>query len=118
MVWSNLIKYILGLIFLVSISVAYAKDYSNSPYKEWFSKQKNSLGMSCCDISDGHRFEGDYTINEDGSVTLKTISEGMVLIPKEKVILGSNPTGNAIWWYYKDYTGKRTDYCFAPGSLT
>lgn len=100
------LAFCVSLFFVLS---ALARDdgrYASSPHKEWFKSQHNSLGEWCCDNSDGHLYYGDYTINQDGSVTV----EGET-IPKEKVLRGPNPTGAAVWWKL----GSRT-YCFSVGS--
>src|SRR6202041_1631673 len=58
---------------------------------------------------------GDYAINLDGSVLLKS---GAIpyRIEAYKVPDGPNPTGHAVWWYL-DYGGWGiTTFCFAPGT--
>jgi hypothetical protein len=104
------------LLFLaLTVGPAPARDdgrYANSPHKEWFSQQRNSAGMSCCDEADGHRYYGDYVIKEDGSVVV----EGQT-IESYKVLKGSNPVGSAVWWYVDTPYGRST-YCFMPGPLT
>lgn len=106
---------------LLMLAPAFARDpsgvYANSPNKKWFSEQHNERGTWCCDESDGHRFDGDYRLNEDGSVTIHDAGQTYNL-PSYMVLKGSNPTGGAVWWFTQDYHGKRTSYCFAPGSLT
>ena len=107
--------------FLLMLVPALAFDptgkYANSPNAEWFKSQHNETGQWCCDESDGHRFDGDYTVNKDGSVTV--YDEGKKYeIPKHMVLKGANPTGGAVWWFTQNYHGERTSYCFAPGSLT
>lgn len=107
---------IVPLILLLAIAPAAARDpdgrYANSPLKQWFESQHNSVGQWCCDEADGHPFFGDYKINEDGSVTI-----GSETIEAYKVLKGANPTGHAVWWYTEGAYGKTT-YCFIPGSLT
>ncbi|WP_155253466.1 hypothetical protein [Bradyrhizobium japonicum] len=104
------------LLLAITVGPAPARDldgrYANSPHKEWFSQQRNSVGMSCCDESDGHRFYGDYVIKEDGSVVV----EGHT-IESYKVLKGPNPVGSAVWWYVDTAYGRVT-YCFMPGPLT
>lgn len=91
---------------------AIAKDpdglYNNSPYKQWFESQTNALGQYCCNESDGHPYLDDYTMNDDGSVTLQ---DGHKL-PAYMVLKGPNPTGHAVVWHLGE-----TYYCFAPGTL-
>lgn len=84
--------------------------------QKWFNDQKNATGDRCCDESDGHRYDGQYTMNPDGSVTLH-LKEGARVLPKAKVLLGPNPTGHAVWWYIAG-PGWHTDFCFAPGTLS
>jgi hypothetical protein len=106
--------------FLFSLSLALARDpegkYAGSANHEWFRSQHNSDGQWCCDESDGHLYDGGYTINEDGSVTVDLKGKPHT-IPKNKVLTGSNPTGSAVWWFLETVDG-HYDYCFAPGSLT
>jgi hypothetical protein len=81
----------------------------------WFKQQHNSRGEWCCDESDGHPFFGDYTLNQDGSVTVEMGGQPHT-IAAELVLKGHNPTGHAVWWYRDSVSGHR-DYCFAPGVL-
>lgn len=90
--------------------------WANSQYEEWFKSQHNSNGQICCDKSDGHFYDGDYTMNPDGSVTLQFKGKPHTL-PKSMVLTGNNPTGHAIWWFL-EFGDEHYDYCFAPGSLT
>src|SRR6185503_487820 len=63
----------------------------------WYGKQHNSRGEWCCNESDGHPFYGDYSINEDGSVSVE-FDGAPHLIAAELVLKGKNPTGHAVWW--------------------
>lgn len=85
--------------------------YANSPHSEWFKSRRNSKGQVCCDEGDGHEYLGDYTLNNDGSVTVQLEGKPHVL-PPEIVLKGPNPTGHAIWWRFGT-----SDYCFSPGTL-
>lgn len=87
--------------------------YANSPHKDWFDAQHNARGTSCCHEGDAHRYDGDYTLNQDGSVTL---GNGRAL-PEWMVLKGTNPTGAAIYWFRDYENGQRTDYCFSPGTM-
>lgn len=110
-----MLKAMMALTGLFLCGAVLAKDdgrYANSPNKKWFSEQRNSAGMWCCDEADGHFYEGDYKINPDGSVE----AEGHQ-IEAYKVLKDANPTGKAVWWYTENPYGRVT-YCFAPGSLT
>lgn len=101
------------LVWALWFNFARARDmdgrYVNSPNREWFQSQHNSVGQWCCDEADGHLYYGDYKLNEDGSVE----AEGQRIEPF-KVLKGPNPTGGAVWWYVDGVYG-RTTYCFAPG---
>lgn len=103
------------MIFLCFLSsIVLAKDdgrYANSPNKLWYETQHDQNGAWCCNTSDGEGYQGDYTINQDGSVTL-SLKTGPRTIAPYKVINVPNPTGNAVWWHVG-----ATDYCFALGSL-
>ena len=70
--------------------------YAGSPYAEWFRSQHNSEGQWCCDKSDGHEYDGDYSFNADGSVTVDLAGKPHV-IPKHMILTGANPTGHAVW---------------------
>jgi hypothetical protein len=104
------------LALILVAGAAFARDpdgrYANSPLKEWYHEQHNSAGQWCCDEADGHPYDGDYTLNPDGSVTI-----GKETIEADKVLKQPNPTGHAVWWYIDNNYG-RTTYCFIPGALT
>lgn len=112
------IRLIVGTIIILVLawSYAYPRDaegkYTNSPNKEWFETQHNSLGAWCCNEADGHIYDGDYKLNQDGSVTI-----GNFTIEGYKVLKGPNPTGHAVWWFVDASYGRIT-YCFIPGPLT
>lgn len=76
--------------------------------QKWFSSQHNAHGGWCCDQADGERYDSNYTMNNDGSVTL---ADG-TRIEAWKVLTGPNPTGHAILWH----TGSLI-YCFAAGPM-
>lgn len=105
----------------VAVSPSYSRDadgrYAGSPNAEWFKSQHNANGTWCCDEADGHRFYGDYKMNEDGSVTINDDGKAYQL-PAYMVLKGGNPTGHAVWWFTENYHGERTSYCFAPGTLS
>jgi hypothetical protein len=98
---------------------ALAKDrsqWADSPHHDWYKNQRNGFGRQCCDNSDAHPYFGNYTLNNDGSVTL-SLDGGDYTIPKMMVIDGPNPTGHAVWWF-ADQEGYHMDFCFAVGSLS
>jgi hypothetical protein len=101
---------------LMLMGTAFARDadgrYANTPNAEWYRSQHNSQGQWCCNEADGHPYEGNYTMNSDGSVSV----EGH-RIEAAKVLNGVNPTGHAVWWYLDGPNG-RTSFCFAPGTLS
>ena len=78
----------------------------------WYSSQYNAQGKSCCAQSDAYAYYGDYTINADGSVEFDS-GDVHHKVPADKVLLGTNPTGHAVWWH-----AGNTTYCFAPGGGT
>lgn len=82
----------------------------------WYKDQHNSAGQWCCDESDGHPYFGEWSANEDGSVTVELNGKKHVL-PKHMILTGPNPTGHAVWWF-TDVEGVHMDYCFAPGTLS
>lgn len=107
------------LAFLFFASPAMARDpagvYAQSPYRDWFKNQHNSVGQWCCDEADGHPYYEDYTLDKDGSVIVQ-MNGKPYRIESYKVLSGTNPTGHAVWWYL-DGDGGRTTYCFALGQL-
>lgn len=107
-----------ALLFILAPALARDPDgrYATSSHAEWFKSQHNSEGQWCCDESDGHRYDGAYGFNEDGSVTVSLDGKPHVL-PKHMVLTGPNPTGHAVWWF-SDAGGVHRDYCFAPGTLS
>lgn len=112
---------IAGLLLaaLLSPHPAAARDYRGPAHpkvRQWYRQQHNALGQWCCDESDGHRYDGDYRINEDGSVTL-FLATGPRTLPEYMVLKGPNLAGHPVWWFL-DTGATHTDYCFAPGTLT
>lgn len=115
---------IVGFVLAALFSVRPAKARDSEQWKdrsanivEWFKSQHNSAGQWCCDEADGHAYDGDYSLNADGSVTVELAGKPHV-IPKQMVLSGSNPTGHAVWWFIDTVAYGHVDYCFAPGSLT
>lgn len=103
-------------LFLLWSLAAQARDdgrYANAPHKEWYRNQHNAQGQWCCSEADGHPYFGNYTINDDGSVTL----DDDRTLPAYMVLKGPNPTGHAVYWYSENEWGRR-DYCFSPGTLS
>jgi hypothetical protein len=91
--------------------------YADSPYAEWFKSQHNEKGEWCCDKSDGHYYDGAYTLNPNGSVTIGSGKDAETL-PSYMVLKHPNPTGRAVWWYLDTTISGHVDYCFAPGTLS
>lgn len=115
------VAFLVGFV-IVFMGLAHAKwkpEYGqNSPeIQKWFSTQHNANGEWCCNEADGHRFDGAYGFDKDGNVI--AYDDGKEYkIEKYKVLMGHNPTGEAIWWYVDYGSGDRHTYCFSPGSLT
>jgi hypothetical protein len=78
---------------------------------------QDSLDQWCCDESDGHFYTAPYKVHDDGSVTVQDEKGKMIHIPTAKVLDATAPNGQAVWWYL-DYPGGRTTFCFAHGSGT
>jgi hypothetical protein len=93
----------------------YPGQYANAPHREWYESQRNKAGSSCCLEADAHDYFGDYAINLDGSVVLKS---GAIpyRIEAYKVLDGPNPTGHAVWWFVDYGDWGITTFCFAPGA--
>src|SRR5579864_8345532 len=94
----------LVFVILVFASNAHAKwkpAYSTADPKiaAWFSNQHNQKGAWCCDQSDGHEYDGNYTLLSDGSVDIDYGYGEHFLLPDYKILTGPNPTGHAVWWY-------------------
>ena len=91
----------------------YPGQYANAPHHEWYESQRNKAGSSYCLEADAHDYFGDYAINLDGSVLLKS---GAIpyRIEAYKVLDGPNPTGHALWWYLDYGDWGITTFCFAP----
>ena len=110
---------IVGLAFAAHPAAggAAAHEHADPKIQTWYKSQRNAQGQWCCDESDGHPYYGSYTLNKDGSVTLHLGKGKNHTLPAYMIINGPNPTGHAVWWYMES-GGKRTDFCFAPGTLT
>jgi hypothetical protein len=106
----------LALLCSSAADARWKPEYGKQPpeVQAWFNQQHNAHGEWCCNESDGHPFFGDYSMNEDGSVTLHAVGEARKL-PAYMVLKGPNPTGHAVWWYL-DLGDQHRDYCFAPGT--
>lgn len=99
------------IVLYITISTAYPHwkpEYStvSEDIQTWFNSQHNGHGQYCCDQADGERYDGDYTINSDGSVKL---ANGTV-IENWKVLTSPNPVGHPILWHIGSHV-----YCFALG---
>lgn len=114
----GLVAAITVLLGATTVNARWSPAYASQPaeVQTWFKQQHNSRGEWCCDESDGHPYFGDYTLNQDGSVTVQ-YEGGPHIIPAELVLRGRNPTGHAVWWY-RDTPHSHRDYCFAPGVLS
>ena len=90
----------LAVLFCGAADARWKPEYGNHPpeVQAWYKQQHNSRGEWCCNESDGHPFFGNYSINEDGSVTVNFEGKEHVL-PDYMVLKGPNPTGHAVWWY-------------------
>jgi hypothetical protein len=88
-------------------------EYANAPRREWFARQHDKEGWTCCDHSDAHPAYDAY------------ISRGKWYVPIDgthyeiqphQLLDGPNPTGHSVVWY--DGGGDHvTIFCFAPGPL-
>jgi hypothetical protein len=108
------------ILFLLALSVssaAMARDatgrYADSPYHEWYEEQRDVYGILCCDRADARWYEGSYTINANGTVTLN-LPGGDLIIEAYKVLKGPNPTGHPVLW--QNALGATA--CFSPGPQT
>lgn len=106
-------------VALLFVAQAHARningEYDNAPNHKWFAAQHNAQGQWCCDKADGHEFDGNYTMNDDGSVTLHFDDGRQLQIAKYKVLTGPNPTGHAIWWHADHPNSPYDTYCFIAG---
>lgn len=55
-----------GLALFVAASPAKAQD-RDGKFAVWFAQQYNEHHGWCCNQADGHPFDGNYTINPDGT---------------------------------------------------
>lgn len=78
--------------------------------RAWFKSMRNSAGVPCCDVSDGHRTayevrDGAYWVPIDGT---------WWQVPEKAVIRNAgNPLGEAIVWYV-NHGGSIVISCFVP----
>lgn len=106
----------LALFFVLVVTVA-AKDsgqyaQSDPAVREWFKSVKNKSGVSCCDISDGHRTEEERR----GNSYWVPINGNWTRVPDEAVIYDAgNPVGQAVVWY-SAYSNEIHIRCFVPGA--
>jgi len=83
--------------------------------RSWFKSVRNSHGIPCCDIADGHRT--DYDIRPDGYYIpvpwAPPGKENWEKVPPQAVIYNAgNPVGEAVVWYVEESEYIR---CFVPG---
>ena len=120
------IAWFVSVLLLITCSSAFARNvngqHTASTNSGWYAAQYNGNGQWCCDVSDGHEYDGDYVMNPDGSVTIDPLGANRRL-PAYMVLKGPNPTGHAVWWYVESPSlfehiapVAHTDYCFAPGA--
>ena len=105
----------IAALILFTAFAAFAHDHARPELDGWYSSQRNSVGQWCCNGDDQHAYEGDYTINKDGSVTVTDENGAPYTIEAYKVLTGPNPTGHPVWWYIEGMNGKNT-FCFALGT--
>jgi hypothetical protein len=105
----------LAAIAALCVAPALARGTHDGGNAAWFSAQYNHNGEWCCDVSDGHEFDGNYVVNANGSVTIET-DDGDRTLPAYMVLSGPNPTGHAVWWFTESPIVGHHDYCFAPGA--
>lgn len=90
---------------------------ANDPVNLWLGRQYDAHKSYCCDGSDAFIYDGEYTINGDGSIAVLLPDGSMQTIPPYKVLPYNpedpNPTGTAVWWHNEEYK----TYCFALGPL-
>jgi hypothetical protein len=110
---------LLALIFFIFTATAQAVDrgqYEDVPdaVRNWFKGVKTQNGVSCCDISDGHRTQyevraGAYWVPVDGL---------WWRVPERAVIRNAgNPLGEAVVWYVS-LRGSIEIRCFVPADAT
>jgi hypothetical protein len=145
--WQDVGPFILMLAAAVAIAIAFgwltpAKaqntngKYTDGKYAVWYSKQYAKNGGWCCDLADGHAYNGNYDPQPDGSVILRGITDATdsatgkpvtkptdITIQAFKVLDGvaggPNPTGHAVLWS-RDPTllsDAGNIFCFSPGPL-
>lgn len=97
--------------------------YAQGSNSGWFSRQHNADGGYCCDGYDGHIYDGAYTINADGSVSIPMQDGSILTMPSGKVLpfnpADPNPTGQAVIWYNGSMASANSlsAFCFALGPL-
>jgi hypothetical protein len=93
---------------------------ADDPVNAWLGRQHDANGSFCCTSTDAFVYDGAYTINANGSVTLPLPDGSTHTIEAYKVIPYNaskpdpNPTGSAVWWHNE----QGHTYCFALGPLT
>ena len=93
-----------------------------APYKTWITTRGDQRGIKCCDIGDGRPVDADMATIVDSNLVRHTQwrahvtpahfpgqSDHWVMVPDEKIVPGTNPTGSPILWLYNGLV-----QCFAP----
>lgn len=119
-------KILLVLLLLVLAGTSSAKppfgSDPTSPVAQWFARQHNQRGGSCCGESDGHRLEDNqWKIVGTGAATHYEVLIDGQWYPVEDWMLRKdakdpNPTGQAVVWYGPGGAYSKTQiFCFAEG---
>lgn len=109
-------RYLTILLGLLISGMASAHDPSGK-YKEWFERQYNMGGGSCCGLGDSFYLDEDEWRSGGGKYQVYieghwyNIAHDRMLDPKKG---GPNPTAKPVVWYAHDDRGEIIIYCFSP----
>lgn len=133
-----LIGFALGaaLYLATHVHIAWGKPPPGGPTAdaEWFAKQENMVGGSCCGLGDGHRLlDNQWRLVSSGAADnyghtfthyeVEINGHWYEISPGNMRDLkgGPNPTGGAVVWYSTpagEFAPNIAIYCFAPGWQT
>ena len=94
------------LLIGTAASAHWKPKYASAPNASWY-EAAEGCGIHCCGAADATRYDGNYTLNSDGSVDLADKTH----LKACAVIQAGNPDGFAVLWKEHNHV-----YCFSPGA--
>jgi hypothetical protein len=115
-----MIRAVMAAIILATVAFAISARAHDpdGKWNDWFGRQKNVRGASCCALSHAH-FVRDEDWRNGGKHYQVRINDRWHDVEDWQMLqpAAPNPTGKAILWY-NDIGGNLLIYCFTPSRET